>query len=360
MADNYFSTKQNDRLPSLVLIARDSLGPVDLSGFTANLRMVNVLTGEVKINAAAQIATDPTFTADPTLDKLTSNAHGVAEGQDFTLKSSGALPGGLSAARVYYAVNVTTNTLKLSEAQGGVPVDITDAGSGTHTLIVGKITYDWTSEDKDAVGTYQGQVETTSAGKRLSYPNDGYITLEVISDLSDNSERTVAVRAVLDRVQPQATPTLTQGQVELEVDRARAASVWAANTFYPAGVEVVPPVRNGFAYVSCNPGTSGGSVSQTDWPRVFGESFIDGQSDTMLEWECAGSDRYNAGVAGAETVLYDIGRAARQCWLIKARKAAEMIDKGDLRFSQVHDRCVDHANSFEPFTRPARIVRIYA
>src|ERR1043166_2840992 len=189
MADNYFSTKQNDRLPSLVLIARDNLGPVDLSGFTANLRMVNVLTGATKINAAAQIIPDPTFTADAGTNTLTSNAHGIAQDQDFTLKTTGTLPGNLSASKRYFAINVSVNNLQVAEKKGGVAVDITDAGSGTHTLIVGKITYDWTSADKDTVGTYQGQVETTSAGKRLSYPNDGYITLEVISDLSDNSER---------------------------------------------------------------------------------------------------------------------------------------------------------------------------
>jgi len=354
MAANIFTVKRGDRLPALVLFARDEIGTVDLAGFTATLRLVNVLTGEAKINTAATIAPDPAFTA--AANVLTSNGHEIVEGQDVTLKTTGTLYAGLSASKKYYAFNVTANTLQLSlNETGGPAITIGGGASGTHTLIVSKVTYEWTSLDTDTPGTYQGQIETTKDGRRLSYPNDSHITLEVISDLSEDSERIVAILAVMDRVQPQAAPKLRQAQIELEVDRALIATTWQPDTFYPAGVEVLPPVRNGYAYLSRQAGTSSVTViNQTDWPLGQYESFTDGQTDSVLEWENVGSDRYNA-IAGAETNPYDISRAARACWLLKARMASQMVDDGDLRFSQVHEACINHAGSFKPFKRATRL-----
>jgi len=358
MADNIFTVKQNDRLPSLVIIARDNLGPVDLSGYTATFRAFNVLTGETKINAAATIATDPTFTASGAT--LTLSSADVRVDQDVTLKSTGALPGGLSASKKYFVVSVVGTAIKLSEAKGGAPITTTSAGTGTHTLIVGAVTYDWSATDTDTPGTYHAQIEATTAGKRLTFPNDSNIVIEVLSDLSENSERTVAIVLVMDRVQPNAAPKLRQAQIELEVDRALLAATWQANTFYPAGVEVLPPVRNGYAYLALNAGTSRATaISQSDWQSEPFESFSDGHSDSMIEWENVGSDRYNEGITGVETNPYDINRAARACWLIKAQLASQMIDDGDLRFSQLHEQCINHAASFQPFQRAARFVRAF-
>lgn len=354
-----FTTKKNDRLPELVIIARDSLGPVDLTGFTAVFRMVNVLTGATKIQTAATIEPDPVFTADANTDALISNVHGIAQDQDLTLTSTGVLPGGLSASQRYFAVNVTANSLKLALSKGGAAVNVTDAGSGTHTLIVGKISYQWASGDTDTPGTYQGQIETTKDAKRLTFPNDSNITLEILSDLTDASDRTVAIFAVMDRVQPQAAPKLTQGQIELEVDRALLATTWQPLTAYFPGAEVVPPVRNGYAYRCTRAGTSGPALSQNEWLFDTYETFSDGQGDSVVYWENVGSDRYNRGIAGAETNPYDIGKAARSCWLIKARKASQAIDDGDLSFSQLHAQCLAQAGAFQPFRRATRIVRSY-
>lgn len=355
---NFYTTKRGDRLPILSITARDSLGPVDLSGYSAVLRAVNVFTGATKINAAATIATDPTFTVDANTDTLTLAGGTVIENQDVTLKTSGALPGGLSASKKYFCVNVSANgaTCKLSESKGGTAVNITSAGSGTHTLIAARVTYEWTALDTDTAGTYHAQIEATKDGKRLTFPNDSNITIEILSDLSDNSERSIAIIAALARVQHQAAPKITQGVVELEIDRARMAQVWAANTFYAAGVEIVPPVRNGYAYRSILPGVSRSAVTLTDWPTDYGETFRDGQDDSMLEWENVGSAVFNGGISGAETIPYDIRRAARQCWLIKARLASQMVDDGDLSYGQLHTNCLAHANSFQPFRRHTRIV----
>lgn len=49
------------------------------------------------------------------------------------LASSGTLPAGLSGSTVYYMINSSGSTCKLSLTPGGAAVDITSAGTGSHT-----------------------------------------------------------------------------------------------------------------------------------------------------------------------------------------------------------------------------------
>jgi hypothetical protein len=103
-------------------------------------------SGLVKTNATAITGTvatvnpTPTFTVNTGTNVLTFSAsHGLATAHPLRVKSSGSLPGGLSAAATYYAGNITgtTCTLHTSSASatlGTGAVDITTAGTGTHTL----------------------------------------------------------------------------------------------------------------------------------------------------------------------------------------------------------------------------------
>lgn len=356
--------KRGDTLPIVTVIARDAIGPVDLSGYAASFRMVSVLTGATKIdNAAASVAANPTFTVNASTNTLNSTAHNLVNGQDATLASSGTLPGNTFAQRRYYAINVTPNTLQLAlevDDQGnGAPVDITDAGSGTHTLLIGKVTYDWQTADVDTPTTYQGQILTTKDGKRQTYPNDGHLLIEIISDLSDDTERTQAIKAVMDRARPDVEPFLSQGEIELEVDRAKLVKVWTASTAYKINDVIVPAERNGFAYVCIQPGTSKtGAYDYFDWPNHIGHTLGDGNSDPQLVWECVGHDRFNQGIAGCETNIYDIGRASRACLQKKARYCLPWIDDGDVSFSQIRENLLNAAAEFRPFKRQAVLVRV--
>jgi hypothetical protein len=73
------------------------------------------------------------FTA-ATTDVITSNSHGLKNGDPLVLTTSGSLPGGLSTGTVYYVRDATTNTFKLSVTKDGPEIDITSTGSGTHTF----------------------------------------------------------------------------------------------------------------------------------------------------------------------------------------------------------------------------------
>ncbi|MCK5609643.1 tail fiber protein [Candidatus Pacearchaeota archaeon] len=74
-----------------------------------------------------------TFTAAIT-DIITANAHGKSDDDVLEVDTDGTLPAGLTADTTYYVISSTTNTFKVSLTSGGVAVDITDTGSGTHSF----------------------------------------------------------------------------------------------------------------------------------------------------------------------------------------------------------------------------------
>lgn len=74
------------------------------------------------------------FTA-ATSDTITAAGHVLPAGALVRVSNvGGGLPGGLSAGVDYYVRDVSGSTLKLSTSPGGAAVDITSAGTGTHTL----------------------------------------------------------------------------------------------------------------------------------------------------------------------------------------------------------------------------------
>lgn len=79
-----------------------------------------------------------TFTA-ATTDIITCTGHGLLTGDQVQVSSTTTLPAGLSAATYYYVIKLSDDTLKLSTtlagAVAGTPVvDITDTGTGTHSI----------------------------------------------------------------------------------------------------------------------------------------------------------------------------------------------------------------------------------
>lgn len=70
---------------------------------------------------------------------ITIAAHGWVENQSVEFTSSGTLPGGISAATIYYLKTVTTNTFQISTTIGGSAVNLTSQGTGTHTVQSGYV-----------------------------------------------------------------------------------------------------------------------------------------------------------------------------------------------------------------------------
>lgn len=78
-----------------------------------------------------QSFTDSSVTAGS--DLITIGNHGFSDGNMVTFASTATLPAGLSLNTLYYVVNSTSTTFKVSLTLGGTAVDITAAaGGGTH------------------------------------------------------------------------------------------------------------------------------------------------------------------------------------------------------------------------------------
>lgn len=79
--------------------------------------------------------TATTVTADAGTDFLTAVSHGLEDNDPILFDTTIAdLPAGLSANTIYYVRDKTTNTFKVALTAGGSAIDITDAGTGTHSF----------------------------------------------------------------------------------------------------------------------------------------------------------------------------------------------------------------------------------
>ena len=98
--------------------------------------------------------TSTTFTAVAGTDVITATSHRLFNGDRVVLTTTTTLPAGLALATDYWVINRTDNTLKLSSTAGGAAVDITDTGTGTHTI---------TRNDGSAAGVHLTVVNLTTS-----------------------------------------------------------------------------------------------------------------------------------------------------------------------------------------------------
>jgi hypothetical protein len=149
----------------------------DLTGLTPKIYIVNAAdpTDIVANNVETGIQSHPTqtFTASASTDLLTKVAHGVKENQQVVLATNGTLPGGLSTATPYFAVDIGANDFGLALRAGGAKIDITSTGSGTHTYyIVGSLQVDLQSTWVDAAGTFNVFINLYSGSEYATVPHD--------------------------------------------------------------------------------------------------------------------------------------------------------------------------------------------
>ena len=71
---------------------------------------------------------------------VTWTGHGLSNGDQIILDTTGALPTGLSVDTYYYVVNASTNTFELSLTSGGASINTSGSQSGIHTAFTDTIT----------------------------------------------------------------------------------------------------------------------------------------------------------------------------------------------------------------------------
>jgi hypothetical protein len=112
---------------------------IDIIGFY-RVTTVTTLTAQATVNTLAQV---DNFTADAGSDTCTwissvNLPQNVLRGTRVRLTTSGTLPAGLALATDYYVIKLTDGTFRLAtsyaNAVAETQINITDAGSGTHTV----------------------------------------------------------------------------------------------------------------------------------------------------------------------------------------------------------------------------------
>lgn len=147
--------------------------PVNLASATVKFYMNEADGTEVVAEATTGVTAHPTntFTAVAATDRIVHNGHTVLNGQQVVLSSTGTLPAGLATATRYFACNVTPNYFQVSLIPGGTVVDITDAGTGTHSYyVVGTVKKVFLAGDVDTAGDYQGWFTVDEGGTKDTFP----------------------------------------------------------------------------------------------------------------------------------------------------------------------------------------------
>jgi hypothetical protein len=176
-------TKGNTLLPlnTVISIGAD---PVDLSLYTVKFRMVEQddTTSVVVDDLTTGITVHPTQTFTAAVnDRLTCNGHGVTESNQIVVSSTNTLPTGLAASTRYFPVEITPNAFKLAEYPGGPAIDITGAGSGTHSFyVVGSVQRDWQSTDVDEAGNFLAWFKLFTGSEFQHVPYDGASWLVIV------------------------------------------------------------------------------------------------------------------------------------------------------------------------------------
>lgn len=108
--------------------------PIDSNGITGSPTACAI--SATSALAEQIVVTNPayTFTANASTDFITATGHTFINGNQVILTTTGTLPGGLATATAYYVRDVSGNDFKLTATVGGAAVNITDTGSGTHTI----------------------------------------------------------------------------------------------------------------------------------------------------------------------------------------------------------------------------------
>jgi len=180
---NKFRITVGDRRTPLLTVVRVNGKPISLSGLTVEFQMTDESGADVIASSSTGVTAEPTFTATATAttDRLTAIEHAMLVGDQLTIASSTTLPGGLAASTRYFVIDAEPNTFRVSLSPDGLPVNITDAGTGTHTVTpIGFVKKAFAAADVDTAGIYRGYFRITGSGLVDSFPVDG-IPIEIVA-----------------------------------------------------------------------------------------------------------------------------------------------------------------------------------
>jgi hypothetical protein len=83
------------------------------------------------------------------------------------------------------AVNLTAASVRFHMRPVGGGQVVVDEAAVVVTPLEGLVRYNWIAADTDTIGSYQAEFEVTYADASIeTFPNDGYIRVEIIDDIT--------------------------------------------------------------------------------------------------------------------------------------------------------------------------------
>lgn len=182
-----------------------------------------------------------TFTADGSTDTLTAPAdHTLSNGDQVAFTTTTTLPGGLSTLTQYFVRNKTNTTFQVSLTPYGAIVDITSAGTGTHTFT-------------DGILLCKGQMITYTKKKSQTFTADANDLITSAGHLLKNGSivlvsSTVTLPAGLSANTPYFVVNATTDTFQLSVaEEGTPVDISDAGT----GVHTFRAVKGGDTFLGC-------------------------------------------------------------------------------------------------------------
>ena len=172
-----------------------------------------------------------TVTANASTDKLTLNGHGMADTTKVQFTTTGTLPAGLSLATTYFVVNTATNDFKVAATSGGSAIDITNTGSGVHTVKMMERQYVEFIEQNFDTNAGDTSVNSFFVDSGLSYSGGAITSLSGLGHLEGETVSVLANGAA------HPSKVVSGGAISLDVS-ATSASVGLP---YIARVQTLDP-----------------------------------------------------------------------------------------------------------------------
>jgi len=83
------------------------------------------------------------------------------------------------------AIDLTSASVRFHMRPVGGGQVVVDEAATIVTAASGLVRYDWIAADTDTIGSYQAEFEVTYADASIeTFPNDGYIRVEIIDDIA--------------------------------------------------------------------------------------------------------------------------------------------------------------------------------
>ena len=134
-------------------------------------------------------------------------------------------------------------------------------------------------------------------------------------------------------------PELSTAELEGVLRRSQIGATWQPDTVYGQGAQVIPSVPNGHLYQCIVAGTSG--ASEPAFNQFAGTTTTD-NTVTWLE-------------AGLERGYFDLDQATSDAWLLKAGKAAPLVQNSSAGQSLASQQLFTHCNQMARYWEPTKV-----